>query len=152
MHVKMIDITSKPQSLREAIAIGKIRLRKETIKLIKSKSIEKGDIISVSEIAGILAAKRTPTLLPFCHPILITNVSINVKINESESCLVVMTKVRAVAQTGVEMEALTAAVIALLNIWDMVKKYEKDEKGEYPFTLIYDVRVISKRKVSLKNS
>ncbi|RLE88293.1 MAG: cyclic pyranopterin monophosphate synthase MoaC, partial [Thermoprotei archaeon] len=70
----------------------------------------------------------------------------------NESCIVITARVKTIAQTGVEMEALTATVLALLNIWDMVKKYEKDERGEYPSTLIYDVRVTSKKKITLKHA
>lgn len=152
MSARMVDITNKPQTFREAIAEGKIKLRKDTIRLIKNRMVEKGDVVIVTKVAGILATKKTPTLLPFCHPIPITNVSVNVKVDENECCVIVTAKVKTIAQTGVEMEALTATVIALLNIWDMVKKYEKDEKGEYPYTFIYDVRVISKTKTTLEKS
>ena len=148
----MVDISNKPQSLREAVAEGKIRLKRSTIELIKKGLVEKGDVRTVTEIVGLLAAKRTPLLLPLCHPIPITNVSIDMKIDENESCIVITARVKTIAQTGVEMEALTATVLALLNIWDMVKKYEKDERGEYPSTLIYDVRVISKKKIALKRT
>ncbi|RLG66062.1 cyclic pyranopterin monophosphate synthase MoaC [archaeon] len=148
----MVDISNKPQSLREAVAEGKIRLKRSTIELIKKGLVEKGDVRTVTEIVGLLAAKRTPLLLPLCHPIPITNVSIDMKIDENESCIVITARVKTIAQTGVEMEALTATVLALLNIWDMVKKYEKDERGEYPSTLIYDVRVISKKKITLKRA
>ncbi len=148
----MVDISNKPQSLREAVAEGKIRLKRSTIELIKKGLVEKGDVRTVTEIVGLLAAKRTPLLLPLCHPIPITNVSIDMKIDENESCIVITARVKTIAQTGVEMEALTATVLALLNIWDMVKKYEKDERGEYPSTLIYDVRVISKKKITLKRT
>lgn len=152
MGARMVDISNKPQSLREAVAEGKIRLKRSTIELIKKGLVEKGDVRTVTEIVGLLAAKRTPLLLPLCHPIPITNVSIDMKIDENESCIVITARVKTIAQTGVEMEALTATVLALLNIWDMVKKYEKDERGEYPSTLIYDVRVISKKKITLKRT
>lgn len=152
MGARMVDISNKPQSLREAVAEGKIRLKRSTIELIKKGLVEKGDVRTVTEIVGLLAAKRTPLLLPLCHPIPITNVSIDMKIDENESCIVITARVKTIAQTGVEMEALTATVLALLNIWDMVKKYEKDERGEYPSTLIYDVRVISKKKITLKRA
>ena len=148
----MVDISNKPQSFREAVAEGKIKLKRSTIELIKKGLVEKGDVRTVTEIVGLLAAKRTPLLLPLCHPIPITNVSIDMKIDENESCIVITARVKTIAQTGVEMEALTATVLALLNIWDMVKKYEKDERGEYPSTLIYDVRVTSKKKITLKHA
>lgn len=149
MCAKMVDITKKPIVYREATAIGKIRLKEKTIELIKKQLIEKGDVINISKVVGIIGAKRTSDLLPFCHPIPITNVSIDIKIDEKESCLVVESTVKTTAQTGVEMEALTSVALALLNVWDMVKKYEKDKKGQYPTTKIYDIRVVSKIKKEL---
>lgn len=146
MCVKMIDITGKQLSFREATAIGKIRLKKETIGLIRRELIEKGDVINISKVVGIMGAKFTSQLLPLCHPIPLTNVSIDIKIDEREGCLIVLSTVKTVAQTGVEMEALTSVLLALLNIWDMVKKYEKDGRGQYPTTMIYDVRVLEKVK------
>ena len=140
----MIDITYKPDVYREAIAEGKIKLRKETLKLIKEGKVEKGDVLSASQIASILAVKKTPELIPLCHPIPITHVSVNWFFGEDY--LGVRVTVKTTAKTGAEMEALTGVLTALLNVWDMVKKYEKDEKGRYPYTLIYDVRVIKKSK------
>ncbi len=144
----MIDITEKDIIYREAIAYGRIKLRKETIKLIKENRIEKGDPFQVASIAGILAAKKTPTLLPMCHPIEITNVSVKCSI-EDEEHIGCKARVKAIARTGVEMEALTAVSIALLNIWDMVKKYEKDEEGLYPYTRIENIVVENKIKKPL---
>jgi len=144
----MIDITKKEIIYREAIAYGRIKLRKETINLIKENKIEKGDPFQVASIAGILAAKKTPALLPMCHPIEITNVSVECSI-EDEEHIGCRARVKAIARTGVEMEALTAVSIALLNIWDMVKKYEKDEKGLYPYTRIENIVVENKVKKSL---
>lgn len=144
----MIDITKKDIVYREAIAYGRIKLRKETIKLIKENKIEKGDPFQVATIAGILAAKKTPTLLPMCHPIEITNVSVECSI-EDEEHIGCKARVKAIARTGVEMEALTAVSMALLNIWDMVKKYEKDEEGLYPYTRIENIVVENKIKKPL---
>ncbi len=148
MQPSMIDITKKDIIYREAIAYGRIKLRKETIKLIKENKIEKGDPFQVATIAGILAAKKTPTLLPMCHPIEITNVSVECSI-EDEEHIGCKARVKAIARTGVEMEALTAVSIALLNIWDMVKKYEKDEEGLYPYTRIENIIVENKIKKPL---
>ena len=142
--VRMIDITNKDVIKRTAIATGKIFLKKSTIELIKSGRVEKGDVFSVSQISAILAAKITPNLIPLCHPIPITNVDVRFSVNDR--FIEVTVKVVAYAKTGVEMEALTAVEIALLNIWDMVKKYEKDEGGQYPFTKISDIKVIMKKK------
>ncbi|MEM1550559.1 MAG: cyclic pyranopterin monophosphate synthase MoaC, partial [Candidatus Bathyarchaeia archaeon] len=141
--MSMVDITAKPEIYREATARGRIKLRPETVRLIKEGSVEKGDPIYAAKIAGILAAKNTPALIPLCHPIPITNVDINVKIVD-ESTLEVEATVKSRAQTGVEMEALVAASMALLTIWDMVKKYEKDFEGQYPYTSIQDIRVVKK--------
>ncbi|MBS7640866.1 cyclic pyranopterin monophosphate synthase MoaC [Candidatus Bathyarchaeota archaeon] len=141
----MVDITAKPEVYREATAVGRIKLRPETIKLIREGLIEKGDPIYTAKIAGILAAKNTPALIPLCHPIPITNVDIDIIIID-ESTIEVSATVRSRAQTGVEMEALVAASIALLTIWDMVKKYEKNSEGQYPYTLIQEIRVIRKVK------
>ncbi len=142
--VKMVDITSKKEVYREAIASGKIILRKETLEKIVKGEIEKGNVFNVATVAAILAAKRTWELIPLCHPIPITNVKVDFAMDENS--IVVKVIVKTTAKTGVEMEALTGVTIALLTIWDMVKKYEKDEKGQYPFTRIVDVKVESKIK------
>ncbi len=141
---EMIDITSKSEVERIAIVKGRIRLRKETIEKIRRKEIEKGDVITVAKIAGILAAKKTPEIIPLCHPIPLTNIKVDV--NVKEEFVEVTVTVKTIAKTGVEMEALTAATISLLTIWDMVKKYEKDEKGQYPYTRIEEIRVVEKIK------
>ncbi len=143
-EVKIIDITRKKDVYREATAIGRIKVRPSTLKKILEGSIEKGDVITISKLAAIIAVKKTSEILPFCHPIPITG--INVEIYPTEDGLEVKVNVRTVAKTGVEMEALTGVMIGLLNIWDMIKKYEKDEKGQYPHTEIYGIRVISKIK------
>jgi cyclic pyranopterin phosphate synthase len=141
---KMVDITEKSGVYREATATGFIRLRPETIKRIRERSIEKGDVFTVSTVAAINAVKSVPHLLPLTHNIPIT--SVNVWYSVEEEGIRVYVKVKTTAKTGVEMEALTGVVVALLNIWDMVKKYEKDEKGQYPHTLITDVKVLEKIK------
>ena len=148
-HVNMIDISNKENVLRIATAEGRIKLREETLNKIISKNVEKGDIISISEIVGISGAKKTSELLPFCHPIPITKVSVTVTPDKKAKEVIVRATVKGIYKTGVEMEALTAVTLALLNIWDMVKKYEKDDKGEYPFTEITKIRVIEKKKIKL---
>jgi cyclic pyranopterin phosphate synthase len=140
----MVDISHKEIVMREAKAIGKIILKKETIELIKKNAIEKGDVITIAKIAAIQAIKHTSEIIPLCHPIPIEHISIEFSIKENE--IEVLSLVRTNAKTGVEMEALTGASVALLTIWDMVKKYEKDEKGQYPNTLIKEIRVIEKSK------
>ncbi len=140
----MVDITSKESVYREAVAEGFIKLRRETVEIIKRGAVEKGDVISVTKIAGMLAAKKVSELLPLCHPIPITYMSLDLEVLEDGIKVYALVKTH--AQTGVEMEALTAVTIALLNIWDMVKKYEKDVRGQYPTTEISYVRVLHKGK------
>ncbi len=140
----MIDITGKDVVYREAVASGKIVLRGETVRRIREGLVEKGDVESVASIAAILAVKNTPTILPLCHPIPITGVKVD--FSYGDDYVEVKVTVKSKAETGVEMEALTGVTVALLTIWDMVKKYEKDEEGQYPYTRIVDVRVESKVK------
>ncbi|OWJ55233.1 cyclic pyranopterin monophosphate synthase MoaC [Pyrodictium delaneyi] len=142
---KMIDISQKPTIYREAVAYGRIKLKKTTIDLIRRGEIEKGDPLSVAAIAGIQAAKLTPQLLPMCHPIEITSVDVKCFIEDDEH-VACRARVKAIARTGVEMEALTAVSVALLNVWDMVKKIEKDDRGLYPETLIEKIIVENKIK------
>ena len=145
MSVKMVDITSKPEVYREATATGFIKLRRETIELIRKKLIEKGDVLAVSTVAAINAVKNTPNILPLTHNIPITSVEVNYELQDDG--VRVFVTVKTTAKTGVEMEALVGVMAALLNIWDMVKKYEKDPTGQYPHTLITDVRILKKVKV-----
>ncbi|NIR86742.1 cyclic pyranopterin monophosphate synthase MoaC [Candidatus Bathyarchaeota archaeon] len=141
----MVDVTNKPEVYREATAKGLIRLKAETIKLIRDGKIEKGDPFYAAKIAGVLAAKRTSALIPLCHPLPLTEVEISME-SVGFSWVEVSATVKTRAQTGVEMEALVAATTALLTIWDMTKQYEKDEEGQYPYTLIQNVHVAHKVK------
>jgi len=141
----MVDISGKPEVFRKATATGTIKLRPETVRLIKKGKIAKGDPLQTAKIAGILAAKKTSTLIPLCHPLPLTNVEVETKVLDKSTVQVIST-VKTKAQTGVEMEALTATAVALLTIWDMVKQYEKDAKGQYPFTTIENIRVVKKIK------
>ena len=143
--MSMVDITAKPEIYRLATANGQIRLREKTVQLIKRGDIEKGDPLSTARIAGVLAAKKTSSLIPLCHPIPLTDIDVDVRIID-DSTVEVETTVKTKAQTGVEMEALVATATALLTIWDMTKKYEKDSEGQYPYTAIQSIRVIRKVK------
>ena len=143
--MSMVDITDKPEVHREATAKGNIKLKPGTIKLIKEGKIEKGDPFSVAKVAGILAAKNTPTIIPLCHPLPLTNINMDLRIIR-DSTVEVEATVKTRAQTGVEMEALTAASAALLTVWDMTKQYEKDSRGQYPTTVIEEIRVTRKAK------
>ena len=141
----MVDVSGKPEIFREATAKGTVKLKPETIKLIKEGKIAKGDPLYTAKIAGVLAAKKTSGLVPLCHPLPLANVEVEAKILD-KSTVEVKSTVKARAQTGVEMEALTATSIGLLTIWDMVKQYEKDADGQYPTTAIENIRVIRKLK------
>ncbi|ADI31931.1 cyclic pyranopterin monophosphate synthase MoaC [Staphylothermus hellenicus] len=141
----MIDITGKEIVYREAIAEGIIKLKPDTVRRIREGRVEKGDVLTVSRIAAIQAVKKTPDLIPLCHNIPITHVDVDYEFIDNDKIKVVV-KVKTTAKTGVEMEALTGVSTALLNIWDMVKKYEKDENGQYPETWIEKIRVVSKIK------
>ncbi|MFC1754141.1 cyclic pyranopterin monophosphate synthase MoaC [Thermoproteota archaeon] len=140
----MIDIHKKDVQYREATATGEINLTVETIKKIKDGKVEKGDPIQIAILAGIQGAKLTPMIIPLCHPLLLESTKVTVEFINSG--LKATAKVIASGKTGVEMEALTAATIALLNIWDVVKMYEKDSNGQYPFSFISNIKVIKKVK------
>jgi len=141
----MVDISGKPEVFREATATGTIKLKPETIRLINEGKIAKGDPLHTAKIAGILAAKKTSTLIPLCHPLPLTNVKVEAKVLDKSSVRVTST-VKTKAQTGVEMEALVATAVSLLTIWDMIKQYEKDVAGQYPSTVIENIRVVEKIK------
>lgn len=143
-EIRQVDVSGKEVIRREAVARGFIKLRPETIQRIKSGALEKGDPLQVARLAGINAAKLTPFLLPLCHPLKLEHVEVNLSVVDDGVEVVV--RVVAHEKTGVEMEALTAAAIALLNIWDVVKQYEKDESGQYPLTEITSIRVLRKIK------
>jgi cyclic pyranopterin phosphate synthase len=140
----MIDVSEKPDVYREAVATGRIRLRKETIRKILSNEIEKGNVIETARIAGILAAKKTSDLIPLTHPIPLTHVSL--EFNFGEDYVEVRSKVSSVYKTGVEIEALVSVATALITMWDMIKKYEKDPTGNYPETLIEFIKIEQKIK------
>lgn len=141
----MIDISDKDSIIRIAIASGKIRLRKETIERVKNKDVKKGDVFTIAKIAAINAVKKVPDLIPLCHPIPINNIDIDFDYSDENTIRVVCT-VKSISKTGVEMEALMGVNVALLNIWDVVKMYEKDENGQYPKTVINEVKVDEKIK------
>ena len=141
----MIDVSGKTTVLREATAIGNIYLKRKTVELIKNQKIVKGNPLYTAKIAAILAAKKTSGIIPLCHPLPLTNVVVEVTIIDDKT-IQVKTTVKTKAQTGVEMEALTATSVGLLTIWDMVKQYEKDLAGQYPSTKIGNIIVEKKYK------
>jgi len=140
----MVDISPKDVVLREAFAEGEIKLKPSTVRRLRTKQIEKGDVVAAAEVAAIMAAKNTPNILPLCHPIPLT--TIRTSHSYGRSSLKVASYVKGLAKTGVEMEALTAVSTYLLTVWDMVKQYEKDAEGQYPTTAIVNVRVTRKIK------
>jgi cyclic pyranopterin phosphate synthase len=143
--MSMVDVSAKPEVYREAEAKGTIKLKAETIRLIRERKIAKGDPFQVAKVAGILAAKSTSSLIPLCHPLPLTGIEVELHLVD-DSMVEVETTVKTRAQTGVEMEALAAAAAALLTVWDMTKQYEKDKNGQYPHTNIRDLHVVSKMK------
>jgi cyclic pyranopterin monophosphate synthase len=141
----MVDVSSKAEVFRKAAAEGMIKLKSKTVTLIRDGKIAKGDPLLTAKIAGVLAAKKTCEIVPLCHPLPLTNVEVEAKII-NEVTIEVKATVKTKAQTGVEMEALTAVSAALLTIWDMVKQYEKDLDGQYPTTTIENIHVVRKLK------
>ena len=140
----MVDIGHKKIVPRMARAGGFIVLKKETLSKIESKEVPKGDVLAVAQTAAILAVKRSTELIPLTHPIPITGTDVDFKIEKNGVHAEV--EVRSIGQTGVEMEALSGVVGALLTIWDMVKGLEKDKAGQYPTTTIKDISVTKKVK------
>lgn len=143
---RMADVSTKPIVPREAVAEGFLRLKPATLAALRAGALPKGDPFPVARVAGILAAKRTPDLVPLCHPIPLT--SVDVDLDAEERGVRCRATVRAEWKTGVEMEALAAVSAALLTVWDMSKALEKDASGNYPDTAIEAVRVLRKTKGS----
>ena len=135
----MVDVSTKPVLHREAVARGEIRLQKSTIALIQKNKIAKGNVLATARIAGILAAKKCGELIPLCHPLPITHCDVNFDIPKSADRIAITASAKITAQTGIEMEALTAVSVAALTIYDMCKAVDKR-------MVITDVELISKRK------
>lgn len=121
----MVDITAKAETAREAVARVTLRMKPATLAAIKAGQVAKGDVLGVARTAGILAAKKTPDLIPLCHPLKLTGVDVTFALNARRSTLTIETRVRTVDKTGVEMEALIAAAVAGLTVYDMVKAVDK---------------------------
>lgn len=138
-HASMVDVSAKPVVMREAVARGEIRLQRATLELIESQAIAKGNVLAAARLAGIMAAKRTGELIPLCHPLPITHCDVQFEIPQRRDRIVITATAKIAAQTGVEMEALTAVSIAALTIYDMVKAVDKKMR-------IGDIRLISKTK------
>lgn len=123
-QARMVDITAKSPTVREAVATGRVNMKPATLEQVKNASLKKGDVLAVARVAGIMAAKKVPDLIPLCHTILIDSVSIDFDLSAKDSIGITATA-RSTGQTGVEMEALTAVSVAALTIYDMCKAVEK---------------------------
>jgi cyclic pyranopterin phosphate synthase len=138
-EARIVDVSAKPVSARKAVARGEIRLRKPTIELIESHEIAKGNVLATARLAGILAAKKTGELIPLCHPLPITHCEVSFDIPKSRDRIIITASAKVTAQTGVEMEALTAVALAALTIYDMCKAVDRSMR-------ITQLRLLSKRK------
>ncbi|HEY2138628.1 MAG TPA: cyclic pyranopterin monophosphate synthase MoaC [Chthoniobacterales bacterium] len=139
-RAQMVDVSAKPSSARRAVAKGRIALAKETVALIRKNEIAKGDVIATARLAGIQAAKQTAHLIPLCHTIPLSEVKIEIEVAENAAEITCVA--RTIAQTGVEMEALTGVAVALLTIYDMCKAVDKE-------MVMSDIRLLEKTKNAL---
>jgi cyclic pyranopterin monophosphate synthase len=124
-EARMVDVSDKPVTHREATAEGRVRMLPETLRLVLAGDMKKGDVLGTARLAGIMAAKRTHELIPLCHPLLLSKVAVEIEPDEALPGLMVRATVRVSGQTGVEMEALTAASVACLTIYDMAKAVDR---------------------------
>lgn len=136
-RAKMVDVGEKPISQRVAVAAGRVLVNEETFTLIRSGGMKKGDVLTVAQIAGVMGAKRTPDLIPLCHPILMDGIDLELHLDESRLSVEICASVSCGGRTGVEMEALTAVTTAALTVYDMCKAVQKD-------MVITDIRLLSK--------
>ncbi len=134
----MVDVGAKPDTERVAVAAGEVTMRAETLRLIRDGALKKGDVLAVARIAGIMAAKRTSELIPLCHPIPLTQVEVELTLDDAASAVRIRATARTIGKTGVEMEALTAVSIAALTIYDMAKAADREMH-------IQNVRLLEKR-------
>jgi cyclic pyranopterin phosphate synthase len=139
-EASMVDVSSKPVQRRAAVAVGEIRLQRSTLRLIQSDKIAKGNVLATARLAGIMAAKKTGELIPLCHPLPITHCEVNFEIPQSGDRICITGSAKIAAQTGIEMEALTAVSVAALTIYDMCKAVDKKMR-------ITGIKLVSKTKV-----
>jgi len=125
-RAKMVDVSEKADTVREAIAIGYVSVKRETLERIKEGTISKGDVLSVAQVGGIMGAKSTPQIVPMCHPIMISSCNINFKMDFDNRRIEITATTKTVGKTGVEMEALTAVSTAALTIYDMCKAIDRE--------------------------
>ena len=129
-HARMVDVSAKAETVREATARGRVSMRPETLALIVEGRMPKGDVLAVARVAGIMAAKRTPDLIPLCHPLPISGVEVALTRDHTSSAIDIEATVRTTGRTGVEMEALTAVSVAALTVYDMCKAAERGMRIE----------------------
>lgn len=133
----MVDVSEKSETARTAVAAGRVLVNEETFRLIKTGGMKKGDVLATAQIAGIMGAKRTPDIIPMCHPIVISGVDIDFNLNEEDLAVEILATAKCTGVTGVEMEALTAVSVAALTVYDMCKAVQKD-------MVISDIRLLKK--------
>ena len=124
-RIRMVDVTTKTDTLRTAVAAGSVILGKDAFDLVAENKIAKGDVLTTSQMAGIMAAKQTSSLVPLCHPVMLSGVDVNLELNEEASQVEITAIAKSVGPTGVEMEALTAVSVAALTVYDMCKSVSK---------------------------
>jgi molybdenum cofactor biosynthesis protein MoaC len=125
-RAKMVDVSEKVDTVREAVAIGYVSMKKETLEKIKEGTISKGDVLAVAQVGGIMGAKNTPQIIPMCHPIMISGCDINFKMDFENNRVEIVATTKTVGKTGIEMEALTAVTTAALTIYDMCKAIDRE--------------------------
>ena len=136
-RASMVDVSGKPDTERIAVARGEVHMKKETLELIRAGQIRKGDVLTIAQVAGITAAKRTSDLIPLCHPLPLTKIDVDLDLDNSLPGIVITATAKVTGKTGVEMEALTAVSVAALTVYDMAKAAEKTMK-------IQNIRLIEK--------
>lgn len=136
-RARMVDVSEKSETARTAVAAGRVLVNEETFRLIKTGGMKKGDVLATAQIAGIMGAKRTPDIIPMCHPIMISGVDIDFNLNEEDLAVEILATAKCTGVTGVEMEALTAVSVAALTVYDMCKAVQKD-------MVISDIRLLKK--------
>jgi len=124
-RARMVDVSRKPETDRVAVAAGEVRMKSETLALIRAGQLKKGDVLAVAQLAGVMAAKRTADLIPLCHPLPLTHINVTCDLQDDLPGISITATVRTTAKTGVEMEALTAVSVAALTVYDMAKAAEK---------------------------
>ena len=136
-RAKMVDVSEKADTVRIAVAAGRVLVNRETFELIRSGGMKKGDVLGTAQIAGIMGAKRTPDVIPMCHPIMLTGLDLELSLNEKDLAVEICATAKCTGATGVEMEAMTAVSIAALTVYDMCKAVQRD-------MTISDIRLLKK--------